>query len=527
MLHKVYKPIEEMTDDDLIEALGDFYWRIRNIYKVKNEQKEVVTFVPNDVQDQFLDDMWYRNVVPKARQRGFTTLMQILMLDYIMFEDNYACCLISENLDLAKRTLKNKLKFAYDLLPQLLKDMNPLVTDNKEELVWQNGSSIYVSTSPRGDTLQFLHVSELGKISLKHPEKANEISSGGFTAVDKTGIIVVESTVDSAAGLFPDMCREAMRHADSEKKLAQSEYKLHFASWWDADKYEIDPDTVVVSSVDHAYFERMEAEVGVKFNPAKRAWYVAKRASDYAGDDAKMKSQFPTTLEEAFEVSSEGLWLSKQMSVMRSTKRICDVPYDPSKPVNFFWDLGVDDDMAIWAHQEDGLYDNFINYFEGNNQPYAYFMNAIQKWGYEMWGTFWLPHDGNKRHQGSHSLKTPKDMLIDLGLTERQIDTVPRTPAKVVAIQELRAAMPMYRIDKEKCAQGIEHLDGYSKHWNNKIGIYEDRVEPNGHQHGADALMQHAQMRHDLKRLHQQRVHREQQRNRPRRTVKRRNAMTA
>jgi len=182
--------------------------------------------------------------------------------------------------------------------------------------------------------------------------------------------------------------------------------------------------------------------------------------------------------------------------------------------------------MAIWAHQEDGLYDNFINYFEGNNQPYAYFMNGIQQWGYEIWGTFWLPHDGNKRHQGSHSLKTPKDMLIDLGLTERQIDIVPRTPAKVAAIQELRTAMSMYRIDKTNCADGILHLDSYSKHWNNKIGIYEDRVEPNGHQHGADALMQHAQMRHDIKRLQQARVRNEQKRKTPKR-IKRRNAMTA
>lgn len=525
--HKVYKDIEDMTEVELKEALADFHWRIHNLYYVKDEKGKVVKFIPNDVQEKFLEDIWYRNVVPKARQRGFTTLMQILMLDFCMFEENFNCCLISENLELAKRTLKNKFKFAYERLPAVLRAMNPIVTDNKEEIVFENGSALYVATSPRGDTLQFLHVSELGKISLKHPEKANEISSGGFTTVDKTGIIVVESTVDSAAGLFPDMCREAMKHADSGKKLAQSEYKLHFASWWDADKYEIDPSTVTITKVDHAYFERMEAEIGVKLTMPKRAWYVAKRASDYAGDDAKMKSQFPTTLEEAFEVSSEGLWLSKQMAAMRSTGRLGNVPYNPTKPVNFFWDLGINDDMAIWCHQEDGLYDNFIGYVQGNNKPYAYFVSELQKLGYDVWGTFYLPHDGDHRHQGAHVIKTPKDMLMDLGIHDRQIEVLPRINNVVAGINQLRDAMATYRIDKEACAEGVEHLDGYSKHWNNKIGIYEDRVEPNGHQHAADSLRQHAQMRYDIRYMQQRKEKRENQKpSRKRRMLKRRNAMT-
>lgn len=525
--HKVYKPIEEMDDDELKEALCDFHWRIRNIYYVKNEEGNVVLFVPNDVQEQFIDDLWYRNVVPKARQRGFTTLMQILMLDFCMFEENFACCLISENLELAKRTMKNKFKFAYERLPAMLRAMNPIETDNKEEIVFANGSSLYVATSPRGDTLQFLHVSELGSICLKHPEKAKEISSGGFTAVDKTGIIVVESTVDSAAGLFPDMCREAMKHRDSGKELAQSEYRLHFASWWDADKYEIDPNLIVVSTKDNAYFERMEAKIGRELSPAKRAWYVSKRSSDYAGDESRMKSQFPTTLEEAFEVSSDGLWLSQQMSAMRSDGRITDVPYDPTKPVNFFWDLGLDDDTAIWCHQENGDYDNFIDYIEGNNQPYGYYINEINKRNYTVWGMFWLPHDGDTRHPGAHVIKTPKDMLIDLNIPDRLIDTVPRITNLVAGVNQLRDAMALYRIDKNKCDAGITHLDGYSKYWNSRLGLYEDKYERNGHQHAADALRQHAQMRYDIEFMRQRKARRDANREKTKRYAKRRNAMTA
>jgi hypothetical protein len=30
------------------------------------------------------------------------------------------------------------------------------------------------------------------------------------------------------------------------------------------------------------------------------------------------------------------------------------LPYDPSRLVNTFWDIGMDDENCIWFHQTDG-----------------------------------------------------------------------------------------------------------------------------------------------------------------------------
>jgi hypothetical protein len=70
---------------------------------------------------------------------------------------------------------RDKIKFAYDNLPDYIKKFNPCSNDTKNELVFANGSSIHVDTSFRSQTLQFLHISEFGKICAKYPDKAREI----------------------------------------------------------------------------------------------------------------------------------------------------------------------------------------------------------------------------------------------------------------------------------------------------------------------------------------------------------------
>jgi hypothetical protein len=38
------------------------------------------------------------------------------------------------------------------------------------------------------------------------------------------------------------------------------------------------------------------------------------------------------------------------------------VPFDPYRPVNTFWDIGMDDETAIWFHQTDGVRERLIDF---------------------------------------------------------------------------------------------------------------------------------------------------------------------
>lgn len=488
-----FKPLAEMTEEELAEALTDPHWRLRNLYYIKDEEGDTVVFSPNGAQESFLARLWYRNIVPKARQRGFSTLVQLLMLDTCLFVPNSDTAVIAQDQDAAKKIRDLKIKFAYDRLPPLVRKMVPLTTDNVTELTWANGSRMSVSTSVRGGTIDFLHVSEYGVICLYDPGKGQEIQEGSLPAVPKGGIAVIESTVESPYGIFSDMVRAAQAAEAQDRTLTQLDYRLHFASWWDAPKYELDPAGIILSPQDHAYFNRIEGEIDVPISLRKRAWYVTVRESQFGGDQAKMWRQYPSTLKEAFTVADKGLWLAEQMANARKQKRITDVPLTHGVPVNTFWDIGTDDATSIWLHQHVGPRDHFIGYIEGSGEPPSYYVTELQKVREDrrfVWGRHYLPHDGAHRRINAEQLTTYQDMLGDLGL--KDIEIVPRAQSVDVEIQLMREDFATYWIDQTECKVGLEHLAGFAKVFNKSMQVFTGSIAKNGHQHAADALRQKA-----------------------------------
>ena len=75
------------------------------------------------------------------------------------------------------------------------------------------------------------HVSEMGKIAARSPEKAADVT-GTFPAVPETGIIVVESTAEGRESEFyrlAESSRAACQHVASLKRSLQPKtFKFHF-----------------------------------------------------------------------------------------------------------------------------------------------------------------------------------------------------------------------------------------------------------------------------------------------------------
>ena len=106
------------------ECLADPWWRLTSgqLYKImikgdNDEDELVVPFKPKEAQLDLLDNLHTRNDVLKARQLGFTTVIQILFLDCVLFKENVRAATIAHNEDAAKKIFRDKLKFAYDNLP--------------------------------------------------------------------------------------------------------------------------------------------------------------------------------------------------------------------------------------------------------------------------------------------------------------------------------------------------------------------------------------------------------------------------
>lgn len=145
----------------MFDKLADPLYRLNNLYYITDKMGKKVKFKMTAEQLAYFDSEHHKNIILKARQLGFTTQVCIMQLDCALFESK-KCALIAHTLHDAKRLFREKVKFAYDNLPELVRLANPVKIETKEELVFENGGSITVSTSFRGGTLQRLHVSEFG-----------------------------------------------------------------------------------------------------------------------------------------------------------------------------------------------------------------------------------------------------------------------------------------------------------------------------------------------------------------------------
>ena len=158
-----------------------------------------------------------------------------------MFNSNIRAGTIAHRLDDVRVIFRDKVKFVYDNLPEVLKLACPIIRDSADELVFANNSSIRVSTSMRSGTLQYLHISEYGQLYARYPEKAREIRTGALNTVQAGQVVFIESTAAGKEGHFFDLCEQAQSKQRMGTPLTPLDFKFHFFPWWRCPDYEIDP----------------------------------------------------------------------------------------------------------------------------------------------------------------------------------------------------------------------------------------------------------------------------------------------
>lgn len=476
---------EEEARQIALTQLSDPLWRLSNLYYITDENGRTVLFRPNRAQRKLLRKLWNRNLILKARQQGFSTLIQLMMLDACLFTPNTQGGIILQTLEDAKALFRNKIKFAYDRLPETIKASNRLLTDSMFELQLENGSNLRCATSLRSGTFQFVHVSEMGKIARKFPDRAREIVTGTFPTVHQNGFLFVESTAEGRDGHFFRMVQEARAASERGVNLTKLDFRFHFFSWWEDRRNRLAPEGVDIPARLSRYFDDLARDHCIKTDAEQRAWYVRREAE--LGDD--MLREYPSTPDEAFAQSVEGAIYGRSMSLLRSQGRITRVDVLPV-PVNTFWDLGHNDINAIWFHQSAPMGEHrFIDYEEGFGLELEHYVKAVRSRGYLM-GKWFLPHDAEHKRVAYGSAR---DRLVELGVPEADIVIVERCESLTNAIEQTRKMLRYAWIDAQRCEAGIKHLDNYQWKWNKATGAWLREPLHNEASNGADAIRQWAQ----------------------------------
>lgn len=461
----------------VVDHFGDQRWRLNNLYWITDKEGRRTKFEMNWAQSQLLDELHYLNLILKARQLGFTTFIQIYTLDMCVWHPDTRAGVIAHTRDDAEAIFRDKIKFPYDNMPDGVKQAVPIVRDNTATLELANNSIIRVGTSLRGGTLQFLHVSEFGKICAKYPAKAREIVTGALNTIEAGQVAFIESTAEGQEGRFFEMCEEAQSKQRLNAPMTPMDWKFHFFPWWREPTYEIDPQGVTIPPSLEKYFATLSAE-GVTLSDAQRAWY-AKKAEVQRED---MKREYPSTPKEAFEASVEGAYYAEQIARAETDGRIGQVPYEPQLTVETWWDLGMDDDTAIWFVQKQGRTRRVIDYYANSGEGLPHYAKVLNERGYSY-----------SRHIGPHDIKvrelgTGKSRLETAeGLGIRPLEVAPQLEI-ADGIEAARNLLARCWFDATKCADGLRALKNYRKDWDEDRGVWLPRPRHDWASHGADAF---------------------------------------
>lgn len=470
----------------VIDQFSDQLWRLNNLYLITDENGNRTTFKMWDAQEELYHGMHNQNCILKARQRGFTTFIQLFMLDACVFNSDMRAGTIAHTMPDAQVIFRDKIRFPYDNLPEGIKSKVAAQNDNATELLLSNNSGIRVGVSLRSGTLQYLHVSEYGKICAKFPEKAREIRSGALNTVDKNQIVFIESTAEGQDGHFFDICQAARTRKNTGEKLTPMDFKFHFSPWYEDRKYTLPAAGVDIHQQYAEYFAKLKT-LGIDLSLDQRAWYV-KKAEQQQGD---MKREFPSTPDEAFEAAIEGAYYSDQLARMEMDKRLTRLPIDVGLPVMTTWDLGLNDACTIWFVQVVGREIRWVDYYENSGFGLEHYVAEIKKrreaGGY-VFGDHYFPHDVNNGEISNG--KSRFDTLVGLGI---QPTAVPRVQNVNDGINATRRMLGTSLIDPIRCERGLKCLRNYRKEWDEDRATFRDKPFHNWASHGADSFRNFAQ----------------------------------
>lgn len=280
-----------------------------------------------------------RIIVLKARQMGFSTLVQAIFFKLASTSYNRDCAIVAHSEQATAKIFK-KSKYFYDTLTPCLRPQ--LKASNAQEIRYGKlNSSLRCYTAGgadigRGSTIHALHISELAFWS---KDKA-DIMLGIVQAVPNTpeSIIVIESTANGY-----DYFKELWDKAVS----GESDYYPLFVGWHELDEYRMPYTSFELTAEE----KRLQAIYNLDNEQlAWRRWCIA---NNCGGDEAKFRQEYPINPEEAFIASGQCIF--DQANIIR---RIEELQSTAKKPMRGEFAYTIRRD-AYGEHIEDiGWVDN-------------------------------------------------------------------------------------------------------------------------------------------------------------------------
>lgn len=199
---------------------------------------------------------------------------------------------------------------------------------------------------------------------------------------------------------------------------------------------------------------------------------------------------FAQEYECSWEGAIFGAYYSKQLAAARREERVTKVPHQPGLEVDTFWDLGVNDAMAIWFMQPVGKAYHFIDYYENTGYGLEHYSKVLKEKKY-LYGNHYMPHDAEAREMTSGDIaKTRKQVSEELGIKPVVVVKRARNMDIIinVHIPAVRNIFPSCWFDEIKCKDGLFALENYRAKYDEERRVLSNHPVHDWSSNGSDAF---------------------------------------
>lgn len=311
--------------------------RFLDSFYIRTKEGKKLLYRRRPAQEHFSKNKTGKDIILKARQLGFTTEIQLNLLEKALYFENITCATIAHRRESAEKIFRIG-KFAWDNLDRRLKGKFLTRYDNVRELLFRKtGSNYFVNTEARGETIHHLHISEFAFIT-----NPSDLIASTFEAVPKEGTITVEFTANGMNHAF-DLWQEAIQ--------GKNEFKPHFYNWlWDLDYTFTAPEQNEwideYRELARAYNLIFDVDKRLNLTRDQFYWYFLKvrRLKE------KVKQEYPCTADEAFLASGNTVFDLFRVAQMQA-KSVIEKRYN----VNVYYEVEVNHQYIIGIDTAEGV----------------------------------------------------------------------------------------------------------------------------------------------------------------------------
>lgn len=467
----------DLNIEELINKLGSKLWRLNNLYTIEDKDgvKQVMKLNPSQL--KVLTKFKHtRKIILKSRQQGISTLYIAYNLDSCIFGEGFSAGIQSYGQDESNK-LQRRADLMWEEFPEDIKELLSIkmVSNNQKGMSFSNRSILKIGNF-RGDTLQSLHVSELGKIAKKFPDKAKELKTGAFQAVSTKNKITIESTAEGKTGMFYEMWNKAELLEKSPREITPLDFQAIFLSWIEDSDCQLSTDFPIDERC-RKYINKIEKELSITLTIPQKNWLGAKMEELGTSFD----QEYPATPAMAFAQSVEGTYYEHEF---KNLTLITD-SYDPNLKVHSSFDLGVNDTFSIGFFQ---IHPNgrvkIIGEYANNGYGLQHYrdmflaLSAKFEWVH---GNTYVPHDIKVTELIAG--KTRWIAMKEMGWSPILVNKHKVQDGIEVTRQFLKEVW----ID-DSCEVIIGCIQNYRKKYDAKYDVYLDAPVHDEHSHPADML---------------------------------------